>query len=141
MATTTLSNTAANPAAKAAAPAIVKVSAPGGVLKAPDLPSASGPGEIVALQLQNNTGSAQKPGEVTFGHVFRQARPIRAVHDRRSRGAAPALARMARRTARPPRAAASSSTARVSGDPMRRSAAAAAPRSAAVRRGAHQSPR
>src|SRR5687768_12489340 len=72
MATTTLSNTAANSAAKAAAPAYVKVSAPGGVLKAPDLPSASGPGEIVALQLQNNTGSAQKPGEVTFGHVFRQ---------------------------------------------------------------------
>ena len=43
-----------------------------GVLKAPDLPSASGPGEIVALQLQNNTGSIQKPGEVTFGHAFRQ---------------------------------------------------------------------
>ena len=42
------------------------------MLKAPDLPSASGPGEIVALELQNNTGSAQKPGEVTFGHVFRQ---------------------------------------------------------------------
>ena len=77
MATTTLSNTAAVTSAATEArpctrPAIVKVSAPSGVLKAPDLPSASGPGEIVALQLQNNTGSAQKPGEVTFGHVFRQ---------------------------------------------------------------------
>src|SRR3954451_15644215 len=82
MATTTLSNMAAVPVTSAAEeanvpapihnPAVVKVSAPSGVLKAPDLPSASGPGEIVALQLQNNTDSTQKPGEVTFGHVFRQ---------------------------------------------------------------------
>src|SRR3954453_24044109 len=82
MATTTLSKTAAvlltsaaeaaSAPTPAAAPALVKVSAPSGVLKAPDLPSASGHGEIVALQLQNNTDSAQKPGEVTFGQVFRQ---------------------------------------------------------------------
>ena len=65
MSITPLSNTAA-------APAIVKVAAPSGALKAPDLPSASNPGEIVAVELQNNTGNAQKPGEVTFGHVFRQ---------------------------------------------------------------------
>ena len=73
MPTTTLSNTTAVSATSAAASAIVKVAAPSSsVFKAPDLPSASGPGEIVALQLQNNTSSAEMPGEVTFGHVFRQ---------------------------------------------------------------------
>ena len=86
MATTSPSATAAVPVTSAAAPAsapvpapsttpppaIVKVSAPSGVLQAPDLPSASGPGEIVAVQLQNNSDGAQGPGEVAFGHVFRQ---------------------------------------------------------------------
>jgi hypothetical protein len=42
------------------------------ILLAPQLPSASKPGEIVALQLQNNSGHAQAASEITFGHVFRQ---------------------------------------------------------------------
>ena len=53
-------------------PAVIEVKAPGAVLKAPDLPIAAKPGELVALQFENVTGKAQAAGEITFGHVFKQ---------------------------------------------------------------------
>ncbi len=36
----------------------------------PVLPQAQNPGDIVDVQLQNNTSSTQPAGEITFGQVF-----------------------------------------------------------------------
>ncbi|UEM07052.1 hypothetical protein JL101_029050 (plasmid) [Skermanella rosea] len=57
-------------AAPAIAPELFQVRATAPVVKAPALPSASRPGEIVAVQLQNNSDGTEDAGLITFGQVF-----------------------------------------------------------------------
>src|SRR5262249_32085275 len=96
----------------------------------------------VELRRSERRGQAaeQLVGELKAGGGG-HALPSRAAASRVSRRRAVArCARAAERTPRDPWATASSSTPRASGVPMRASAAAAAFRSADVRRGAHHSP-
>ena len=87
---------------------------------------------------------SQRRGEAAqqfVGELLRAARVTTRLPLRAAPARAPTCARAADRTPRDPLAAASSSAASACGVPIRASAAAAAARSAAVRRGAHHSPR